>query len=72
MPRSSRISSAAGVVGPFAPSQIIFACTRGAFSAVITCSSAHGVSTSQSISISSSFVIASAPGNPSRTPCSAL
>ena len=35
---------------------------RGAFAAVITCSRAHGVSTSQSISTSSSFVISSAPG----------
>ena len=61
-PRSSRISSAAGVTGPLAPSQIIRALTRGALSSVITCSSAHGARTSHSISTSSSFVISSAPG----------
>src|SRR5215475_9174618 len=42
MPRSSRISSAAGVTGPFAPSAMIFAFTWSAFERVITCSSAHG------------------------------
>src|SRR6266540_1919028 len=41
IPRSSRISSAAGVVGPFAPSQTIFAFTLSAFSVVITCSREH-------------------------------
>ena len=49
-PLSSRISSAAGVTGPLAPSQMIDALTLSALSWVITCSSAQGASTSQSTS----------------------
>ena len=72
MPRSSRISSAVGVVGPFAPSQTIFAFTLSALSTVITCSSAHGASTSQSSRSSSSFVIFSVPRRPASAPVSCL
>ena len=43
------MSSASGSVGPLAASATIFALMRGAFSAVITFSSAAGTSTSQSI-----------------------
>ena len=50
------------MTGPFAPSQTIRAFTCAALSALITCSSAHGASTSHSSSSSSSFVIASAAG----------
>src|ERR671911_415130 len=50
IPLSRKTGSAAGVVGPFAPSRMIFALTRGAFSAVNTPSRAAGISTSQSIS----------------------
>ena len=71
-PLSSRISSAAGVIGPFAPSQTICAFTWAALSPVITCSSAHGASTSQSSSSSSSFVISSAPFRPASEPVSCL
>ena len=58
---SSRIASASGVVGPFAPSSTILALTRPALASVITSSSAHGASTSQSSSSSSSFETASPP-----------
>ncbi len=54
----SRIASASGVVGPFAPSSTIAAWTRSAFAAVMTTSSAHGASTSHGSASSSSFVIA--------------
>ena len=42
MPFSSRIESAPAVVGPFAPSQMIFARIFAAFLLVITFSSAAG------------------------------
>ena len=57
-PLSSRISSAAGVVGPFAPSQMTFALTRSAFSSFITCSRLQGARMSQSSRRRSSFEIA--------------
>jgi hypothetical protein len=72
MPLSSRISSAAGVTGPLAPSQMIFALTCDAFSLVITCSSAHGARTSQSSRSSSSFEIVSVSRSPSSAPVSCL
>ena len=71
-PRSSRMSSAAGVTGPFAPSAIMRAFTSAAFPPWITCSSAHGASTSHSRSTSSSFEIVSAAAKPSSVPCSDL
>jgi hypothetical protein len=46
--------------------------TWAALSVVITCSSAHGASTSQSSSSSSSFVTASAPRKPCSVPVSRL
>ena len=49
------------VEGGSDPLQMIEALTFEAFCSVITCSSAHGASTSHSSSTSSSFVIASAP-----------
>ena len=49
-PRSRRIVSASAVVGPFAPSAMIFARMRGAFCAVIWFSSAAGIRMSQSSS----------------------
>src|SRR5258708_4794835 len=64
IPLSSRILSALAVVGPFAPSQMIFALIFGAFLLVITFSIAAGTSTSQSQVSSCSLVIASAPGKP--------
>ena len=63
--RGRSVSSASGSVGPFAPSRMTFARTSPAFSFVITPSSAHGASTSQSSVSRSSFEIRSAPGNPS-------
>jgi hypothetical protein len=51
---------------------MIFARTLSAFSPVITCSSAHGASTSQSTSSRSSFEIGSAPRSPWSDPVSAL
>ncbi len=71
-PLSSRIASAAGVTGPFAPSQMIFALTWSALRSVMTCSSAHGARMSQSRSSSSSFVIGSAPCSPASVRCSRL
>ena len=50
MPFSRKIGSASGVVGPLAPSRMIFALMRGAFSFVKTLSSAAGSSTSHSSS----------------------
>ena len=51
---------------------MIRALTCAALSVLITCSSAHGASTSHSSSSSSSFEIASAPANPASVPCSDL
>ena len=48
-----KISSASGVVGPFAPSDITFALILSAFSEVIWFSSAQGAKTSTSSSRSS-------------------
>ena len=45
-----------GVVGPLAPSRMIFALTRGALSAVNTPSSAAGIRTSHSISSAAALV----------------
>src|SRR2546423_1817226 len=59
---------AAGVVGPFAPSQTMCALMRSAFSTVIACSSAHGASTSQSSSRSSSCGIGAAHARPASEP----
>ena len=56
MPRSSRISSAAGVVGPFAASQIMWARTRGRVLGADHLLERGGPRTSHSSSISSSFV----------------
>jgi len=50
IPFRCRISSAAGVVGPFAASATTFALMRPAFSAVIWFSRAAGIRRSHSIS----------------------
>jgi hypothetical protein len=57
-----RITSASGVVGPFASSKISFACILSALSFVITFSSAAGASMSHLSSRTSSFVMFLAPG----------
>ena len=63
-PRSASRSSAAGMVGPLAPSTIRRALIRPAFSSVICFSSAAGISTSQSTSQNSSRFSSSVPGRP--------
>ena len=69
MPRSSRIESAVGVVGSFAPSTTTLQSIDRAFlSRVITPPRAHGTSQSHGISHSSSFVIAR-PSFHSETGC---
>ena len=70
MPRSYRMSSASGVVGPLAASAMIFALMLPALRAVIWFSSAAGTRMSHSVSRSSAFVISSAPGKPLTVPCS--
>ena len=57
IPFLNKISSASGVVGPFAPSVITFALILSAFSEVIWFSKAHGARTSTSNSNNSAFVI---------------
>src|SRR5919106_1556541 len=64
MPLSSRILSAAAVVGPLAPSQRTLALIWGAFLRVMTFSVAAGMSTSQSSVSTCSLVVASALGEP--------
>ena len=66
MPRSFRIFSPPGVVGPFAASMISRARTECAFFSVITASMAPGINTSTFSPSNSSFVIASAsyPASP--------
>src|SRR6266511_3287702 len=71
MPRSWRISSAPGVVGPLAASTMISARMASALSSVIWLSSAAGTSTSQSIVSSSAFETSSAPEYPITVPVSA-
>ena len=61
---SERMSSAAAVVGPFAPSARILHFTRSAFWLVITFSVAAGIRISQSTSNSSAGSYFSAPGKP--------
>src|SRR2546429_4315626 len=68
IPRLWKRSSASGVVGPFAPSAMIFAFTRGAFSDVRTPSRAHGARMSTSSSRTSSFETGFVPGNPTTDP----
>ena len=65
IPLLCRISSAAAVVGPFAPSARILHLIRSAFCEVIWFSVAAGTSTSHSSSSSSSLVMNSTPGNSS-------
>src|SRR6266566_4003711 len=60
MPLSSRILSAAALVGPLAPSQMILALMWGAFLRVMTFSVAAGINTSQSTVSTCSCVIVSA------------
>ena len=60
IPRSSNTSSAAGSVGPLAPSMISFARTSAALSPVSTHSTAAGTSTSTSAKITSSGATTSA------------
>src|SRR5437773_24942 len=62
IPRLWKMSSASGVVGPLAPSPMIFALTRGAFSDVRTPSRAHGARMSTSSSKTSSFETGFVPG----------
>lgn len=57
-----KITSASGVVGPFAISRTIFAFILSALSFVMTFSSAAGASMSQFTSSSSSFVMFLLPG----------
>src|SRR3989304_1293689 len=64
----NRMSSASGVVGPFAPSAPILARTRGAFSAAVAFSSADGARMSTSSSRRSSFEIGFEPGKPVTDP----
>src|SRR2546429_164181 len=70
MPFFSRISSAAAVVGPFAPSQMIFALICGAFLRVMTFSVAAGTSTSHSTVSRASLLIGSPLGYPASWRCS--
>src|SRR3989454_5474717 len=72
MPRLCKMSSASGVVGPFAPSATIFPLMRGAFSEVRMPSRAHGATMSTSSSMSASFVISRVPGNPTTLPVFSL
>src|SRR3989449_951226 len=72
MPRLCKMSSASGVVGPFAPSATIFPLMRGAFSDVRMPSRAHGATMSTSSSMSASFVISRVPGNPTTLPVFSL
>ena len=65
-PRFSKTSSASGVVGPLAPSTMIFAWTSLATSLVITPPSAAGMRMSQSCTRMASPLIRSPPLNPSR------
>ena len=58
------MSSASGVVGPFAASATILALMRSALAAVIWFSSAAGMRMSHSISSSSALVTSLAPGKP--------
>src|SRR5581483_10583569 len=67
IPRSAKIASASSDVGPFAPSAIMRALTRGSFAAVSWSSSAARTRMSQGSSSSSSFVRCS-PGNASSEP----
>ena len=68
MPRSKRMSSASGSVGPLAASATICARMRGAFSRVMTFSSAAGTSTSQSNSSTSRLSVRSPPVKPTTEP----
>src|SRR5438445_806704 len=72
IPRLWKRSSASGVVGPFAPSAMIFAFTRGAFSDVRTPSRAHGARIVTSSSRSASFVTSFVPGKPTTLPVRSL
>src|SRR5438876_6790248 len=72
IPRLWKRSSAYGVVGPFAPSAMIFAFTRGAFWDVSTPSSAHGARIFTSSSRSASFVTSFVPGKPTTLPVRSL
>ena len=62
--RSNSICCASKVVGPLAPSTITLALIRGALSAVITVSNAHGHKISQSSSNKDGPLYGSAPGKP--------
>src|SRR5438477_1754909 len=63
-PFASRIASACHVVGPFAPSHRIFACTLAAFFSVIWFSIAAGISTSHGWkSTSRALILVPPPGN---------
>ena len=70
IPLSARIASAAGVVGPLAPSTTSLASIIGAVCSVMTPSIAAGTTTSQATANSSLAGIGSAPGNPSTVPVS--
>ena len=69
-PRSRRIASASGVVGPLAPSAISLALTRAALRAVIWPSMAAGTRMSQSSSNRSSLEMRSVRGVPTMLPVS--
>src|SRR5256885_7781322 len=58
-PLFSRISSAAAVVGPFAPSQMILALMWGAFLRVMTFSVAAGIKDRKSTRLNSSHLVIS-------------
>ncbi len=64
----NRMSSASGVVGPFAASAMIFALIRDAFFVVITFSSAAGTRISHCSSSKASLVMGFVPGNPTTLP----